>query len=243
MPTTPFSFFTIFLIALPAILAVDVVNIGTAGDFVLLAAAGVSTVPASAIFGNVGVSPIAATAMTGFALTADSTNTFSTSTQVTGKLYAANYAVPTPAKMTTAIGDMQAAYTAVASRVTSKGNLNLLSGSIGGQTFKAGVYTWKMDVEFGQDIILTGSKKDVFIFQTTGNVRAIGNAKVILQGGVQATNVFWQMAGQLEAGKSSHLEGIFLVKNAAIFMKGASLYGRVLSQKAITLIQNTLTSP
>ena len=55
----------------------------------------ISTVPTSAITGNIGVSPAAATFITGFSLTADVTNMFSTSPQVTGKVYAADYTSPT----------------------------------------------------------------------------------------------------------------------------------------------------
>ena len=82
------------------------VNLRSAGDYVILAKSGISTVPPSVITGNLGVSPMAATFITGFSLIADSTNVFSTSAQVTGKVYAADYAVPTPSNLTTAIGDM-----------------------------------------------------------------------------------------------------------------------------------------
>src|SRR5690349_7915466 len=58
------------------------VDLGAAGGFVILAKSGISTVPASAVTGNVGVSPAAATFITGFSMTADSTNEFSTSPQV-----------------------------------------------------------------------------------------------------------------------------------------------------------------
>ena len=78
-----------------------VVLLGTAGDFTVLAKAAVSTVPASSVTGNLGVSPAAATYITGFSLLADATNAFSTSVQVIGKVYAADYAAPTPAKLTT----------------------------------------------------------------------------------------------------------------------------------------------
>src|SRR5665647_3319021 len=77
------------------------VNLRTAGEFVILTATGVTTTGTTTIVGNMGVSPIAATAMTGFGLIADSTNTFSTSSLVTEKIYAADYAPPTPTKMTT----------------------------------------------------------------------------------------------------------------------------------------------
>jgi len=92
------------------------VNLGKAGDYVILAKSGISTVPASVITGNLGVSPISATAVTGFSLIADSTNLFSRSPQVTGKVYAADYASPTPSNLTTAVGDMQLAFTEAAGR-------------------------------------------------------------------------------------------------------------------------------
>ena len=58
------------------------VSLGSATDFVILTKAGISTVPKSVITGDIGVSPIAATAMTGFSLIADASNMFSTSAQV-----------------------------------------------------------------------------------------------------------------------------------------------------------------
>ena len=91
-------------------------NLRTAGDYVILAESDISTVPPSVITGNLAVSPMAATFITGFSLIADSTNVFSTSAQVTGKVYAADYAVPTPSNLTTAIGDMGLAFTDAAGR-------------------------------------------------------------------------------------------------------------------------------
>jgi hypothetical protein len=60
--------------------------------------------------GNIGVSPAAATSITGCHLIISSDGTYSTSTQVTGRCYAANYAAPTPAYLTQAIADMGTAY-------------------------------------------------------------------------------------------------------------------------------------
>src|SRR3989338_7131225 len=92
------------------------VNLGTAGNFVILAKSGISTTGTTSIVGDIGVSPIDSTAITGFGLIADSSNTFSTSSLVTGKAYAADYAPPTPTKMTTAVSDMETAYTDAAGR-------------------------------------------------------------------------------------------------------------------------------
>ncbi len=79
------------------------VNLGTAAHFAILTKTGITNVPISNITGDLGVSPIAASSITGFSLVADSTNRFSRSSQVTGKIYAANYAAPTPANLTTAV--------------------------------------------------------------------------------------------------------------------------------------------
>jgi len=90
------------------------VVLGTAGNFVVLAKSGISTTGTTHVTGDIGVSPIVATGMTGFGLTMDSSNTFATSALVTGKAYAADYTPPTPANMSTAVSDMETAYTAAA---------------------------------------------------------------------------------------------------------------------------------
>jgi len=92
------------------------VDLGTAAEFTILAKTGISTVPHSVILGNIGVWPIASTAMTGFTLTAKTG--YSTSTQVDGLCYGADYAAPTPSMLGTAILDTEAAYTDAASRAS-----------------------------------------------------------------------------------------------------------------------------
>ena len=92
------------------------VNLSTAGNYAMLAMTGISTVPTSNVTGNLGLSPAAASYITGFSLTADATNVFATSPQVTGKVYASDYMPPTPSNLTTAISDMQLAFTDAAGR-------------------------------------------------------------------------------------------------------------------------------
>ncbi len=113
------------------------VDLGTAGQFVILTKTGISTVSPSTITGDLGISPAAATYITGFSLVAESTNVFSTSSQITGRVYAADYASPTPQNLTTAIGDMETAFTAAARR--APGVTGLGAGSIGGMTLPPGV--------------------------------------------------------------------------------------------------------
>merc|ERR1712166_1661727 len=114
-----------------------VVNLGTAGDFVVLTKAGVTTTGVTKVTGNMGTSPIAATALTGFDLIMDSSNTYSKSKLVTGQIFAASYTSPTPSKMTTAISDMETAYMDAASRVNPD-ELDLGAGTIEGMALSPG---------------------------------------------------------------------------------------------------------
>ena len=81
------------------------VNLGTAGDFVILTKSGVSTTGTTTVTGNVGTSPIAATAMTRFGLVLDSTKTFSTSFLVVNKMYALDYTVTTRGRLHQCCGE------------------------------------------------------------------------------------------------------------------------------------------
>lgn len=109
------------------------VNLGSAANFVVLAKSGISTTGTTSIVGNIGVSPAAATYITGFGLIMDSSDQFaksSPSSLVTGNVYAADYAAPTPTVMTTAISDMETAYTNAAGRTLPTAT-ELGSGTIG----------------------------------------------------------------------------------------------------------------
>jgi hypothetical protein len=92
------------------------VDLGAAVDFTILTKTGITTTGTTLVVGDIGVSPIAATAMTGFALVLDASGQFSTSSLVTGQVFAADYAAPTPANLIAAVSDMEAAYTDAAGR-------------------------------------------------------------------------------------------------------------------------------
>lgn len=217
------------------------VNLGTAGNFVILSEAGVSNTGASRIVGNIGVSPIAATAITGFGLIMDSSGTFSKSTLVTGKIYAADYTAPTPSQLTTAVSDMQAAYTDAAGRApTSAATINVGAGNIGGLTLKAGVYKWDTGVTIPTNVTLSGGKNDVWIFEIAGTLNISSGKQVILNGGAQAKNIIWQVAGASTLGTNSKFSGTILDQTNIAIQTGASLNGHALAQTAVTLDTNAV---
>jgi len=217
------------------------VNLGTAGGFAILAKSGVSTVPASVITGNVGVSPAAASYITGFSLIADATNVFSSSPQVTGKVYAADYAAPTPSNLTTAIGDMGLAFTDAAGR--APGVTELGAGNVGGMDLAPGVYKWGTGLLVPTDVTLTGSATDVWVFQIAQDLTVSNGVRVTLAGGALPRNVFWQVAGMVNLGTTAHLEGVVLSQTSITLGTGASINGRLLAQTAVALDASTVVEP
>jgi len=218
------------------------VNLGSAGDFVVLSKSGISTTGTTSITGDIGVSPITAAAMTGFGLIMDSSNTFSTSSLLTGKAYAADYTAPTPVKMTTAVSNMETAYTDAAGR-TNPTATELGAGNIGGMTLTPGLYKWSTGVTIPTDITLSGSSNDIWIFQVAQNLTISSATKVILSGGAQASNVFWQVVGQTILGTNSVFSGNILDQSAIVLNTGAILNGRALAQTAVTLDANMVSIP
>jgi len=219
------------------------VNLGTSGDFAILAKTGISTTGVTHITGDIGVSPAAATFITGFDLIMDASGTFSTSSLVTGRVYAADYAPPTPTKMTTAVSDMETAYTDAAGR-TLPDYTELYAGDLTGQTLTHGLYKWSTGVLVSAGgVTISGSATDVWIFQIAQDLTVANSAIVTLSGGAQDSNIFWQVAGQVTIGTTAAMKGIILCQTQIAMNTGATLNGRALAQTAVTLDANTITQP
>jgi len=216
------------------------VNLGTSGNFVILAKTGISNTGSSQIWGDIGVSPIDATAITGFGLVMDASGTFSTSSLVTGSVYAADYTAPTPTMMTAAVSDMETAYTDAAGR-TSPDWTERWAGDLTGQTATPGLYKWGTSVLISAaGFTVSGAASDVWIFQIAQNLDLANGASVYLSGGALASNIFWQVAGQTTIGTTAAMKGIILCQTAIVLNTGATLVGRALAQTAVTLDSNMI---
>lgn len=216
------------------------VNLATAGNYTILSEAGISDAGASLVTGDMAVSPIAHTAITGFSLVLDGSGDFSTSAKVTGHVFAADYAHGTPAALTTAISDMGAAYTDAAGR-TSPDFTNLGSGEIGGLTLTPGLYKWTTGVTISNDVTFSGGVNDVFILQISGTLTMSAAKSMILSGGVKAENIFWQFSGAMTMGTTAVVKGIFLGATALTLQTNASLDGHMYAGTAVALDSNAVT--
>lgn len=221
------------------------VDLGTAGDYTILSKAGISTVPDSVITGDIAVSPIAATAITGFSLSADPTNKYSGSTQVVGQVYAADYAVPTPANLITAVSNMENAYNTAKACLT---DYSIVDGEIGDKTFTPGVYTYTEGITMNADVFFVGGSDDVFIIQTTkGFLQAAGTKMFLVANSYDgskplASNIIWQIAEAVVVETSAHVEGTLLAATSVTMKTGSSLNGRILAQTAVVLQKSTITA-
>ncbi len=212
------------------------VNLGLAGEFTILSKSGITDVYKSSVTGDVGTSPI-----TGAAIGL-------TCTEVVGNIYSVDAAGPLPCRLTNAtrltlaVGDMQTAYTDAAGRVNPD-FINLGAGDIGGKTLTPGLYKWTSPLLIPTDITISGTSTDVWIFQISGTLNVSSAVRITLSGGAQAKNIFWQIAGAVSLGTTSHFEGIILGQTGINMKTGGTINGRLLAQTAVTLQMNTVTNP
>ena len=213
------------------------VPLGKAGIFAILTKTGITDVFASSITGDIGASPI-----TGAAIHVTCAE------MVTGTIYTVNAAGPLPCRvtdptlLTTAVANMQTAYTNAAGR-TNPNFTNLGAGHIGGLTLAPGLYKWTTGVSISSDVTISGSATDVWIFQIAGKLTQASATKMILAGGALPQHIFWQTAGSVVIGTTAQAEGVILGKTLIALKTGASAKGRLLAQTAVTLEQNAVTAP
>jgi len=212
------------------------VNLGVAGNFAILSKTGITDVYKSTIVGDIGSSPITGAAIL---LTCD---------EVSGTIYSVDAAGPLPCTvtnatmLTTAVSDMETAYTDAAGRINPN-FLELGAGNIGGLTLTPGLYKWTSTLIIPTDVTISGGPDDVWIFQVAGTMTMSSAVRITLAGGAQAKNIFWVTAGAVTFGTTSHFEGNILGQTGINMQTGATINGRMLAQTAVTLQMNSVTIP
>jgi len=219
------------------------VVLGAAGNYVILAASAITATAGTYVTGDLGISPAAASDMTGFGPILDGSGQFSTSSIVSGSIYASDYASPTPSNLITAVSNMMAAYNDSANRVTPD-EVNKGAGDIQGLTIAPGLYNWTtgVDVSTGS-VTFSGSASAIWILQINGGFNLANGVAVVLSGGADPAHIFWQVSGQVTLGTTSVMKGIILCKTAIVMNNGATLEGRALAQTAVTMDANAVAPP
>ena len=211
------------------------VDLKSASTFAVLTKSGVTDVPASVITGDVGASPITGAAMNLACV------------EVTGKSYSVDAAGPLPCRITNAtlltgaVKDMMTAYTDVQAVRSLPTATYLGAGVIGGLTIAPGLYKWGTGVSISSNVTLSGGPNDVWIFQIAQTLDQASATNVVLSGGAQAKNIFWQTFGDVTIQAHAQFNGVILSQTAINLKTGASVNGQLLAQTQVTLEQNTVT--
>jgi hypothetical protein len=212
------------------------VNLRSTVEFVILAGSKISNVPTSAITGDIGLSPAARSFITGFGLT-----------EVTGNIYASNDVAPAgvPAMLTAAKGDLTTAYNDAAGRTST--DIVLISGNIGGLTLTPGLYKSSGSLEISSGNLTfdaRGNANAVFIIQIASTLNTTSGRQVILIGGANASNIFWQVGTSASLGTTSIFKGTIMADQSISMNTGATIEGRLLARiAAVTLKSNTIVKP
>jgi hypothetical protein len=227
---------------------VAAINLGSAGDFSILAKSGISTTGNTSVQGDIGISPAASSALTGFGLVMNASGKWSNTTisnLVTGKVYASDYAPPTPGMLMTAISDMETAYNTAGNLVTPAPIMEAGAGNISGMTLAPGLYKWSTGVFIESDasVTLSGGPNDQWIFIIAQDLTLMTEAEVELSGGARAKNIIWVVAGKALLGTESELYGTILSKTLISLNAESKVTGRLLAQTSVTLNTSKVIKP
>lgn len=209
-------------------------NLGAAGNFAVLAQSAITSVPSSAITGDVGLSPATGAGMV------------LTCPEVTGVIYSVDATGPTckvnnATLLGLAIGAKDAAYTDAGARAPDYTELG--AGDIGGRNLGPATYKWGTDLLIPTDLTLTGGPNDVWIFQIAQKLTVSPGVKIILAGGALPKNIFWRTFAASDLDTTVQFQGVILSQTAINLKTGATIDGRLLAGTAVTLDQNRVTQP
>lgn len=218
------------------------IDLRSAEDFGILAGVGVSN---NAGFSeihdmNVGISPGGRSSITGFP----------PAIVVNGAIYASDDTAPAgvAAMLTQAKKDLTDAYLS-AEGATAPAPATV-AGDLGGQTLAPGIYksTSTLMVQSG-DLTLDaqGNPNAFWIFQVASDFTTVGGAggNIILSGGAQARNIFWQVGSSATIGDNTSFKGNVLALTSITMNSNATAEGRMLARNGSVVLTSTniITKP
>jgi hypothetical protein len=200
-------------------------SLGAAGSYVLLANSTITNAGPSIITGNIGLYP--GTSITGFPPGTSS------GTVDIDNLAASN-----------AQNALISAYNQAASLTPT----TILSAATyittSNQTLTPGTYSVGTSMQVIGNLILSGNVNSVFVFQVGSTFTTAVGSNIVLLGGVNPANVYWQVGSSATLGTSSELNGVLLANVSVTTNTSSVINGRIFAVNgAITLDTNSITAP
>ena len=226
----------------------EFVDLGKAGQFVILSKTSINNKSESTISGHTGEgSEENGDTEEGFEETGinqerDDSDSAWQRTSAQDGVWHSNQSDTASPDVSEAIEDMMSAFCGISMQngndVTSHNNERFNSDEL-----TAGIHEWNNSLNLESDITLSGSEDDVWLFKIGDNLTVDENVKFTLNSGAQAENIFWFVKGDVTIGENAEFEGIILSMNEIALEKGAKLNGRMFSRSSITLDDNTINEP
>jgi len=193
-------------------------GLGTAGNFAVLAGTTITNTGPSWITGAIGVAP--GSAVTGFP-------PGTSGPQHKGDSVA-----------TTAQTNLTAAYVNAAAQ-PCPGTNNFTGVNLGGKNLVPGVYCQTTAPSLTGTLTLNGS--GIYIFQIGSTLVTASGARVVMTGGAQACQIFWQVSSSATIATSTTFVGTIMALTSIAMQTGATLNGRALARNgAVTLDTNRI---
>ncbi len=139
------------------------------------------------------------------------------------------------AAATTAFADFGVAYGMIAAMTCDPAN-NLTGQELGGMTLKPNVYCFNTTADLTSGTLtLEGPADGIWIFQI-GTGITTATTSVVMAGGGQPCNVFWETGTTATIGEGTDFQGNILAGSGISFTGGSSSFvGRALANTAVTM--------
>ncbi|KAF2789041.1 hypothetical protein K505DRAFT_254164, partial [Melanomma pulvis-pyrius CBS 109.77] len=198
------------------------VNLGTAGNFGIVASTSITNTGNTVVSSQLGLSPNTASSITGFP------------PGLSGTVHAGD------AVASTARDDARTAYNAAAALASNFA----ITADLGGQTLVAGTYTASSSAGITGQLTLDAKNNPnaLFVFQIGSTLTTATASSIVLLNGAQACNVYWQVGSSATLGATSVFVGSILASTSITLDNGVTVTGGLYALNGdVTLINDKIS--